>query len=142
MSEPTATVWEPARLSGWETPALARLLTADFPRSLDGVPVLLPTDDTAIRRSLDLWLERHNVRPAMVGEFEDYAMLREFARAGHGFAPVLSVLEKQFQREHGLVRVGIAAGVEAEFYAISVERRIKNPALAVMTDNAAAAFLV
>jgi LysR family transcriptional activator of nhaA len=124
------------------TPALAQTLTADFPKALDGVPVLLPTDDTAIRRSLDLWLERHNVRPAMVGEFEDYAMLREFARAGHGFAPVLSVLEKQFQREHGLVRVGIAAGVEAEFYAISVERRIKNPAIAVMTDNAAAAFLV
>jgi LysR family transcriptional activator of nhaA len=123
------------------TPALARTLTSDFPKSLDGVPVLLPTDDTAIRRSLDLWLQKHGVRPAMVGEFEDYAMLREFARAGHGFAPVLSVLEKQFQREHGLIRVGIAVGVEAQFYAISVERRIQNPAIAAMTDNAAAAFL-
>jgi LysR family transcriptional activator of nhaA len=74
----------------------------------------------------------------MIGEFEDYAMLREFARAGHGFAPVLSVLEKQFQLEHGLVRVGVADGVEAEFYAISVERKIKNPAIAAMTDHAGA----
>jgi len=123
------------------TPALARTLTPGFPHSLDGVPVLLPTDDTAIRRSLDLWLQRHNVRPTMIGEFEDYAMLREFARAGHGFAPVLSVLEKQFQLEHGLTRVGAADGVEAEFYAISVERKIRNPAIAAMTENAGAAFL-
>jgi LysR family transcriptional regulator, transcriptional activator of nhaA len=122
------------------TPELARTLTPGFPGSLDGVPVLLPTADTAIRRSLDQWFEKHNVRPAMVGEFEDYAMLREFARGGHGFAPVLSILEDQFQREHGLARVGMAAGVEAEFYAISVERKIKNPAIAAMTENAGAAF--
>jgi LysR family transcriptional regulator, transcriptional activator of nhaA len=124
------------------TPALAGTLIPGFPHSLDGVPVLLPTDDTAIRRSLDLWLQRQNIRPTMIGEFEDYAMLREFARAGHGFAPVLAVLEKQFQLEYGLVRVGVADAVEAQFFAISVERKIKNPAIAAMTDNAAAVFLV
>jgi LysR family transcriptional activator of nhaA len=123
------------------TPALAGTLTAGFPKSLDGAPMLLPTNDTAIRRSLDLWLERNNVRPTMVGEFEDYAMLREFARAGHGFAPVLSILERQFQLEHGLTRVGTADGVEAEFYAISVERKIRNPAIAAMAENAAPVFV-
>lgn len=123
------------------TPTLARTLIPGFPGSLDGVPVLLPTDDTAIRRSLDQWLDKHNVRPVMVGEFDDYALLREFARAGHGFAPVLSILEDQFQREHGLARIGMATGVEAEFFAISVERKIKNPAIAALTEQAGAAFL-
>jgi LysR family transcriptional activator of nhaA len=123
------------------TPTLARTLSPGFPGSLDGVPVLLPTDDTAIRRSLDQWLEQHNVRPVMVGEFDDYALLREFARAGHGFAPVLSILEDQFQREHGLTRIGMATGVEAEFFAISVERKIKNPAIAALIEQAGAAFL-
>lgn len=122
------------------TPALARSLRPKFPASLNGVPVLLPTNDTAIRRALDQWLQKVNVRPLMVGEFEDYAMLREFARAGHGFAPVPSVLEQQFQREHGLARIGTANGVRAEFYAISVERRIKNPALAAITDSARELF--
>ena len=122
------------------TPTLARTLRRAFPKSLDGVPVLLPTDDTAIRRALDQWLEKNDVHPVMIGEFEDYAMLREFARAGHGFAPVPSFLEEQFRREYGVARVGIAHGVKGEFYAISVERKIKNPAVAALTDNAREAF--
>jgi LysR family transcriptional activator of nhaA len=121
-----ATVW-------MATPALARTLRRGFPGSLDGVPVLLPTDDTAIRRKLDLWLQKHDVRPLMLGVYEDYGLLREFARAGHGFAPVPALLEEQFRREYGMVRVGVADGVMGEFYAISAERRIRNPAVAAMT---------
>jgi LysR family transcriptional activator of nhaA len=122
------------------TPALAKTLRRGFPKSLDGVPVLLPTDDTAIRRALDQWLDRQGVRPLMLGEFEDYAMLREFARAGHGFAPVPAVLEAQFRREQGFARIGMAHGVNAEFFAISSERKIKHPAVAAMTDSARQLF--
>ena len=68
--------------------------------------MLLPTDDTAIRRSLDQWFEKQDLRPVMIGEFEDYAMLREFARGGHGFFPVPSILEEQFCKEYGVARVG------------------------------------
>ena len=123
------------------TPTLAKTLRRAFPQSLDGVPVLLPTDDTAIRRSLDQWFEKSGVRPVMIGEFEDYAMLREFARAGHGFAPVPSILEKQFQKEYGVALVGVAAGIQAEFYAISIERKIRNPAVAEMIERGRDAFL-
>ena len=76
----------------------------------------------------------------MIGEFEDYAMLREFARGGHGFAPVPSVLEDQFRRQYGFAKVGLAHGVKAEFYAISVERKVKHPAIAALTDNARRIF--
>jgi LysR family transcriptional activator of nhaA len=123
------------------TPTLAKTLRRAFPKSLDGVPVLLPTDDTAIRRALDQWLAKQEVRPVMIGEFEDYAMLREFARSGHGFAPVPSILEEQFRKEYGVARVGVATGVKAEFYAISVERKIKNPAVAEMIEQGREAFL-
>jgi len=122
------------------TPTLAKTLRRGFPKSLDGVPVLLPTDDTAIRRALDQWLQRQNIRPLLLGEFEDYAMLREFARAGHGFAPVPAVLEAQFRREHGFMRIGMARGVKAEFYAISADRRLKHPAVVAMTQNARQLF--
>jgi len=123
-------------VSWMATPTLAKTLRRGFPGSLDGAPVLLPTNDTAIRRALDQWLDKHEVRPLMVGEFEDYALLREFARGGHGFAPVPSVLEEQFRRQDGFARVGVARGVRTEFYAISVERKIKHPATAAMTENA------
>jgi LysR family transcriptional activator of nhaA len=127
-------------LGSWDTvwmatPTLARTLRRGFPASLEGVPVLLPTDDTAIRRKLDQWLQKNGVRPLLLGEFEDYGLLREFVRAGHGFAPVPSLLEEQFRREYGVVRVGTAEGVRGEFYAISIERRVRNPAVAAMISQ-------
>jgi LysR family transcriptional activator of nhaA len=127
-------------VSWMAAPTLAKSLRRNFPRSLDGVPVLLPTDDTAMRRSLDQWLDKQNVRPIVLGEFEDYALLSQFARAGHGFAPVPTVLGEQFRREYGLAPVGPAAGVEAEFFAISLERKITHPAVLAIVENARRIF--
>lgn len=121
-------------------PALARRLRNDFPRSLNGAPVLLPTRDTAIRRSLDQWLDRHNVRPIILGEFEDFALLREFARAGRGVAPVPDVLLDQLRRESNLEPIGPIRKVRAEFYAISMERKIRHPAVAAIHSKARELF--
>jgi LysR family transcriptional activator of nhaA len=122
------------------TPAIAASLRRGFPRSLSGVPMLLPTDDTAIRRALDQWLEQHDLRPVLVGEFEDFGLLREFARAGHGFAPVPAVQESQFRREYGFQRIGAARPVTAQFFAISLERRIRHPAMAAVVAGARELF--
>jgi LysR family transcriptional activator of nhaA len=89
---------------------------------------------------LDLWLEKQGIRPLLIGELEDYALLREFARAGHGFAPVPSILEEEFRRQYGFARIGPATGIRAEFYAVTVERKIKHPAAAVITENARQLF--
>jgi LysR family transcriptional regulator, transcriptional activator of nhaA len=69
-------------------PRIAAALRKGYPRSLDGVPMLLPTGDTAVRRAIDQWLARLEIHALVVGEFEDYGLLREFARAGHGLIPV------------------------------------------------------
>lgn len=122
------------------TPTLARRLSGAFPKSLDGSPMLLPTDDTAIRGSLDQWLEKQNVRPLLIGEFEDYALLREFARHGRGVAPVPEVLAEQFRKDAGLVVLGTAGKVRADFYAISSERKLKHPAVVAMLERAAGLF--
>lgn len=121
-------------------PALAKRLSGNFPKSLNGVPMLLPTDDTAIRGSLDLWLDKQGVRPYIVGEFEDYALLREFARHGSGVAPVPDVLAEQFRKESGFVVLGSAGKVRAEFYAISTERKLKHPAVVAILDKASELF--
>jgi LysR family transcriptional activator of nhaA len=122
------------------SPALAKRLSGNFPKSLNGVRMLLPTDDTAIRGSLDQWLDKQGVRPFIVGEFEDYALLREFARHGRGVAPVPEVLIEQFRKESGLVSLGAAGKVRAEFYAISTERKLKHPAVLAILDKAASLF--
>jgi LysR family transcriptional activator of nhaA len=111
------------------TPALAARYRRGFPKSLDGAPVLLPTDDTAIRRGLEQWCNAEGIRPLVAAEFEDYALLRVFAQRGTGLMPVPSVLEKTFKLQYRFQRVGVAKGVAGHFYAVSIERRIRHPAV-------------
>ena len=117
-------------------PSLVRPHRAAFPRSMDGTAVLLPTNDTAIRRALDLWFDELGIRPVVVGEFEDYALLREFGRAGAGTFPVPMILESQFRRQFGMIRLGMAGAARSHFYAISVERKIRNPAVTAICSTA------
>jgi LysR family transcriptional activator of nhaA len=107
-----------------------------FPKSLEGAPMLLPTPNTQLRHSLDKWFQEHDVRPRVVAEFEDSALLKVFGQHGHGIFPAPSVLEDEVCRQYGVRKVGRAESVIERFYAISVERRIKHPAVAAITAAA------
>ena len=118
------------------TPALARTCRRGFPRSLGGAPVLLPTDNTALRRSLDDWFESEGVRPRVVSEFEDSALLMAFGQAGMGIFPAPSAIERQVRSQYGVVVVGRLDAVCERFYAISGERRLKHPAVVAISEAA------
>jgi LysR family transcriptional activator of nhaA len=118
------------------TPKLAKNLTKDFPQALDQVPMLLPAEGAAIRRSLDLWLASHGIRPVIAGEFQDYALLRAFGQAGRGVFPMPSVLTQQVLRQDSLQQIGHTEDVRNHFYAISVERKLKHPAVIAICDTA------
>lgn len=107
-----------------------------FPLSLGQLPVLLPGTESAVRRKLDHWLASHAISPRIVGEFDDGAMTMAFGREGRGvlFAP--TVLENQLQAEHDLTMVGQISSIVEEFFAISIERRISHPAVAMIMDAA------
>jgi LysR family transcriptional activator of nhaA len=107
-----------------------------FPNSLEGAPMLLPTPNTQLRHSLDKWFQEHDVRPRVVAEFEDSALLKVFGQHGHGIFPAPSVLEAEVCRQYGVRKIGRAETVIERFYAISVERRIKHPAVAAITEAA------
>jgi LysR family transcriptional regulator, transcriptional activator of nhaA len=117
------------------TPKLAKSLKKDFPQSLHQAPLLLPGENTATRRSLDFWLESQGVRPVITGEFQDYALLRAFGQAGRGVFPIPSVFEKQL-RQDSLQRIGRTEDIRSRFYAISVERKLKHPAVIAICDTA------
>jgi LysR family transcriptional regulator, transcriptional activator of nhaA len=117
-------------------PNLASKCKGRFPGCLDRMPMLLPTDNMDLRRSLDQWFETHNIRPDVVGEFEDYALLRAFGQASSGIFPVPSVFEKQLKQQDSLRRVGRTEEVHSRFYAISAERKLKHPAVVAICDTA------
>jgi LysR family transcriptional activator of nhaA len=118
------------------TAKLAAQCKRGFPRSLDRVPMLLPTENMDIRRSLDQWFETRRIRPQIVGEFEDYALLMAFGQTGVGVFPVPSVFEKQLKQQDALKRIGRTGDVHARFYAISAERKLKHPAVVAICETA------
>ncbi len=115
---------------------LAKSLHGSFPSVLGKAPLLLPTENTGMRRNLDYWLSTLEMRPNIVGEFQDYALLRAFGQAGRGVFPIASVFEKDLKRQDTLRRIGHTEEVRNRFYAISVERKLKHPAVLAICDTA------
>jgi LysR family transcriptional regulator, transcriptional activator of nhaA len=107
-----------------------------FPQSLDRAPMFLPTDNTALRRNLNFWFESNGIRPQVLGEFEDYALLRAFGESGAGVFPMPSVVQNQVQKQKGLTTVGMTNEISTQFYAISAERKLQHPAVIAIRDAA------
>jgi len=110
-------------------PALAAVYAKGFPASLVGAPFLLPTRNNALRGRIDEWFDQHQVRPDVVGEFEDNALLNTFGRRGAGlfFAP--AALQGDIEEQFGAKLVGQVPQVREQVFAISNERKIKHPAV-------------
>lgn len=110
-------------------PELARKYQPGFPDSLHGAPMLLPTRNNAIRARIDHWFDTHGLRPDIVGEFDDNALLNTFGRNGLGLFPAPSALAGDVEKQFGAMPVGELSHVREQFYAISNERKIKHPAV-------------
>jgi LysR family transcriptional regulator, transcriptional activator of nhaA len=119
-----------SRISVWGVRRLATEMRVGFPRSLDGAPFLLPSTNTGFRRELDAWFVEHSIKPRIVGEFEDAALQAEFAEAGAGLYATPDVVVEAKPR--GLQRAGSIRPLRARYYAITVERRLAHPAVALV----------
>lgn len=117
-------------------PALAASLRKNFPRSLDGAPMLFPGASTQIRRALELWLDGSGIVPKRVGEFDDLALMTAFGRGGAGIFPAPTAIEKEIEDQHNVKVVGRLPEVKERFYAVSAERKIKNPIVSAITSAA------
>jgi LysR family transcriptional activator of nhaA len=117
-------------------PRLARAYLRTFPRSLNGAPFLLPLPDTALRRSLDHWMDQHGIRPNIRGEFADSALLKTFGETGAGVFVVPTAIETHVCRQYRVRVVGREDAIRERFYLISVERKLKQPLVATIADLA------
>lgn len=118
------------------TAELTQRLRRGFPRSLDGAPFLIQTANTALRRSLDQWFAATNIRPAIVGEVEDIALLQTLGQQGIGVFAAPSVVQEEIRRAYSVRAVGRLEAVRERFYAISVERKLKHPAVVAISERA------
>ena len=116
--------------------ALSAPLLQGFPYSLEGSPVLLPLQATTLREELDIWLESLGITPAIVGEFDDAALLKAFGQRGDGIFMAPTVIEDEIRRQYQVSVVGRTREVRYRFYAISIEKILSHPAVVAISTAA------
>lgn len=115
---------------------LAARLRRRFPASLREAPMLLPTVNTALRRDLDAWFEKEQLRPRVVAEFEDSALMKVFGQGAGVVFPAPAAIAREVCRFYGVRVVGQTHAVRERYYAISAERRLKHPGVLAITSAA------
>jgi LysR family transcriptional activator of nhaA len=116
--------------------ALQQTYGGDFPRSLQGAPLLLPSHNTALRRELDEWLAFNSLEPKIIAEFDDMALLKVFGQQGHGVFCLPSVIESDLVEGLNVKVLGRDASIKNNFYAISIDRKIRNRAVVHLIETA------
>jgi LysR family transcriptional regulator, transcriptional activator of nhaA len=115
---------------------LVAALKKGFPQSLHDAPALLPSDNTALRREVEAWFRVLGVRPRVLAEFEDLALMKVMAAEGRGFIVLPSVVAEEAVRRYGFRVVGTTEACRVQFHAITAERRLAHPAVVVVTEHA------
>ena len=123
-------------VSFFATPALLERCAGEFPRCLDGAPMLMPAEDSAVGQRLRAWFQARSLHPRVVGEFDDSALAKEFGRHGAGIFVGPTVLSNAIEKQFSVKTLGVTAEVVDEFFAISVERRITHPCVVAITQSA------
>jgi LysR family transcriptional regulator, transcriptional activator of nhaA len=124
------------------SPTMAKQHKRGFPRSLDGADFLLPTENTALRRDLNLWFESNGIRPNVRGEFQDNALLDAFGQAGLGLFVGPSAIEREICRQYDVQTIGRTVDVHERVYVISAERKLKHPAVVAISTVARKEFFI
>ena len=118
------------------SPDVAGALRGLFPASLQDAPLLLPGEDSALRAPLLRWLEKQGVSPRIVGEFNDSALMGAFGQAGAGVFTAPLTVSAAVSHQFGVVEIGRTQEVRERYFAISVERRLRHPAVVAVSEAA------
>lgn len=116
---------------------IARHLRAGFPASLHGAPALLPTESSPMRRVVETWFKVHAIRPQVVAEFDDPALMKVMAAEGRGFLVLPATAATSALKRYGLQVFGTAADCRVRFHAYTAERRTGHPAVAALLGSKA-----
>jgi LysR family transcriptional regulator, transcriptional activator of nhaA len=123
-------------LTVFGTPQLIATLAGALPPMLNNAPFLLPGEDVAMRPKLLQWFEAQRVRPRIVGEFDDSALLNAFGQAGAGLFVAPTAIADYVAKPSGVEAIGCIDAVTEQLYAISTERRLTHPAIVAISQTA------
>ena len=122
--------------SWFAAPAIARKHRGRFPKSLDGAPLLLPSADSTFRAALDEWFVHQRLRPAVIAELDDAALVGVLGEKGIGIFAAPDVIEADIRQRYHVHVVGRTSQIRQRFFAISLDREIQHPGVAAICERA------
>ena len=123
-------------VSFFATGKIKRNLKGVFPQCLDGAPILLPSSDNQLRSAIDQWLDKHRIRPRLIAEFDDSALMKAFGQEAAGIFVAPSAIRAEVERQYRVTAIGRADELRARFYAISAVRRVLHPVVSTVVESA------
>jgi LysR family transcriptional regulator, transcriptional activator of nhaA len=109
-------------------------LTGEFPACLNHAPLLLLGEDAAIRTKLERWLDKHNLHPIIMGEFDDSALMKSFGQAGAGLFVAPTTIATHICEQYKVNIVGHIDAVTEQLYAITTDRQLKHPVIVAICE--------
>lgn len=123
-------------LTFFGSPPLLDTLPGTFPALLDQAPFLLPGEDAAIRPRLLRWFDEQDIRPRIVGEFDDSALMNSFGQTGTGLFVAPTATAAYLCKQYRVRAIGHAPAVKEQFYAITTDQRLEHPAVVALSRAA------
>ncbi|SFJ77896.1 transcriptional activator NhaR [Methylophaga sulfidovorans] len=127
-------------MSFFATPELKAQLKGPFPECLNNAPMLLPNTHNELSSHIEQWLTKHHIKPRIIAEFDDSALMKAFGQEGVGVFNAPSVIEHEVEQENNVIAIGKTDEIIEEFYAIYVEKRVNPPILKELIKRASNAL--
>ena len=108
---------------------LGKVRKDDLAERLKSHPIILPTTDSSVKIGFDALVDRLGIRPQIVAEVEDMAMMRLLAREDIGLAVLPPIVVKDELESGVLIEADRLPGISETFFAVTMERKFPNPLL-------------
>ena len=105
------------------------------PEEFHDLPLILPTKESSIRQAFDHYLDQIGVRPVIIAEVDDMAMIRLIARQTKAYALVPPVVVKDELDQGTLKECYHFPNIHETFYAITQDRRYPNELVRILLQN-------
>jgi LysR family transcriptional activator of nhaA len=90
--------------------------------------MLMPPEGTVLRQALDAWLAVQGLRPRVVAEVDDSALMKELGRSGLGLIALPAAVSAEARTRYGVREVGVVEGARIMYYAVALGRKIDSTA--------------
>jgi len=123
-------------VSFFATEGLQAQLKGKFPQCLHNAPMLLPNNRNHLCSSIEKWLTKYRIRPKVIAEFDDSALMKAFGQEGVGIFAAPTVIQQEVEQQYKVKAIGKTDEIHEEFYAIYIEKRVNPPIVKEIIETA------